>query len=720
LGVTRERDRHGCERWRLGTVLYSDNGAEPKMLADAGRPRDLWPRPEDVPGDVLFACEGEPDAVSLTELGFDAAAFPGVGKWSPEWASRLAAGRDAVYVIADCDPGGRTKALEVAQAIAACGTDAFVIVIDPSRQDGYDSGDLLAEWGRDDARAIINTLAFNAGPPVTAPEQLEPETVHLRIEPPAWPVLEPEALHGLAGDIVRLIGPVSEADPAALLLTVLVMFGNAAGRDSYALAEDDEHPPNLFVVTFGETSVARKGSALARVRRVFALAAGRWAADCVDAGIVSGEGVIWAVRDPIIRRRKPKKGEMPEDDGLVAEVVDEGVPDKRRLFVAREFSAVLKAAAREANTTTEVLREAWDGHMLRTAAKNTPARATRPHVSLLARVTAADLRRHLPNTDVLNGFVNRFLVAAVKRSKLIPESHRLADEALNDVANYLAHALTHAKVAGRMMRDEDAAALWRDEYPRLTRPRTGLVGAATSRAEAQVLRLSLIYALLDRADTIGVPHVRAALAVWPLLRGQRPLPLRELRALADRPPARAVACRRGQHAHPHGDARCRGPRRAGGRHRGRPGRPQRARAHRRNGGARRARTTDRTLDALARARDRIGANPWRATFLRFPPSRGRGFAPFASSPSAARRSGRDARALRHRPRACGAHGRQRAHGHAHGRRRHAVRDVGHGAHAPVPALTGDGVGTRARVGYPAERQPRSRACNTHEPDHMKE
>jgi hypothetical protein len=42
----------------------------------------------------------------------------------------------------------------------------------------------------------------------------------------------------------------------------------------------------------------------------------------------------------------------------------------------------------------------------------------------------------------------------------------------------------------------------------------GLRGAATSCAEAQVLRLSAIYAALDGSSVVGLPHLKAALAVW--------------------------------------------------------------------------------------------------------------------------------------------------------------------------------------------------------------
>ena len=42
----------------------------------------------------------------------------------------------------------------------------------------------------------------------------------------------------------------------------------------------------------------------------------------------------------------------------------------------------------------------------------------------------------------------------------------------------------------------------------------GVLGALTARAEGTVLRLSLIFALLDCKNTISKEHLTAALAVW--------------------------------------------------------------------------------------------------------------------------------------------------------------------------------------------------------------
>ena len=51
-------------------------------------------------------------------------------------------------------------------------------------------------------------------------------------------------------------------------------------------------------------------------------------------------------------------------------------------------------------------------------------------------------------------------------------------------------------------------------YPELSAGSPGLLGAVTSRAEAQVMRLACIYALLDLRDHVRAVHLRAALAFW--------------------------------------------------------------------------------------------------------------------------------------------------------------------------------------------------------------
>ncbi|HEX9262839.1 MAG TPA: hypothetical protein VF977_00600 [Candidatus Binatia bacterium] len=65
-----------------------------------------------------------------------------------------------------------------------------------------------------------------------------------------------------------------------------------------------------------------------------------------------------------------------------------------------------------------------------------------------------------------------------------------------------------------MKRDDIARDAWGNVYGPLSAGRPGLTGAVLSRAEAQVLRLSVLYALLDCSLTISIHHLQAALAVW--------------------------------------------------------------------------------------------------------------------------------------------------------------------------------------------------------------
>jgi hypothetical protein len=56
--------------------------------------------------------------------------------------------------------------------------------------------------------------------------------------------------------------------------------------------------------------------------------------------------------------------------------------------------------------------------------------------------------------------------------------------------------------------------VWEKVYGELSEGSGGLHGAVTARAEAQVVRLALLYCLLDGADAIDTPHLFAALSVW--------------------------------------------------------------------------------------------------------------------------------------------------------------------------------------------------------------
>jgi hypothetical protein len=321
--------------------------------------------------------------------------------------------------------------------------------------------------------------------------------------------LDDVAFYGLAGDIVRKIEPHTEASPVALLVQILVAFGSVIGRSAYIVADGARHAMNLFVVLAGETSKSRKGTSWQHVLRLFERAAQEWRQNCIVHGLSSGEGLIWRVRDSISATVKNKKTGKYEE-----EIVDAGVTDKRLCVVEGEFANVLKVMAREGNTLSSVIRNAWDDGNLTSLTKNSPARATGAHLSIIGHITKHESRRLLTETESANGFGNRFLWPAVRRSKCLPEGGSIDKENLNDLVMGLHDAIEFGRNAGEVTRSDEARELWRIVYPELSEGAPGLLGAITARAEAQVLRLSAIYALLDRSTKIEAEHHRAALALW--------------------------------------------------------------------------------------------------------------------------------------------------------------------------------------------------------------
>ena len=113
-----------------------------------------------------------------------------------------------------------------------------------------------------------------------------------------------------------------------------------------------------------------------------------------------------------------------------------------------------------------------------------------------------------------NGFGNRFLWFCTRRSKTLPEGGNLNREELVPLAERLRDALEHARRVGELRRDERARAMWHEVYPNLSEGQPGLLGAMTARAEAQVMRIACIYALLDKAAVIRQEHLLAGLALW--------------------------------------------------------------------------------------------------------------------------------------------------------------------------------------------------------------
>ena len=312
--------------------------------------------------------------------------------------------------------------------------------------------------------------------------------------PPGWPTPPgPTAWVGMAGAIAETIAPATEADPVAILVQLLIGAGAIIGRGAWVAVEATRHHPNEFVVLVGDSAKARKGSSWDHVEAVLARADPALAA-LTRSGLSTGEGLIWAARDP---------------NGT-----DPGVADPRLLVVEPELVSVLKATGRDINTLSPVLRAAWDGRPLAVLTRSAPVRSSAAHIAVIGHITSAELAAHTSAVEAANGFLNRFLFIAVRRHRLLPDGGELDPLAGTGIAERLGANLAVARRAGRLSMDTAARAEWHAIYARLSEPTDGLVGSLTARAEAHVLRLAMLDALIDGEAVIRPTHLQAALALW--------------------------------------------------------------------------------------------------------------------------------------------------------------------------------------------------------------
>lgn len=337
---------------------------------------------------------------------------------------------------------------------------------------------------------------------------------HISLTSPSggWPELAPPAFVGLPGELVRIVSPHTEADPAALLVVTLAMAGSAIGRGPAFTVGADSHHTNLFTVLVGPTGTGRKGTAHAEVRRALAEADPDWARDCMTNGLSSGEGLIHAVRDALeVQEPIKEKGRVVDYQVVVK---DPGVSDKRLFVTEAEFASVLRVGRRDGSTLSPTLRQAWDTGDLRVMTKQSPERATGAHISIVGHITPEELVREMSGTDLANGLANRFLFVASRRARVLPFGGQVDPMALAGLTRSFERALAKARTCGVVTWDQAAAARWGQVFEALTSERPGLAGAVVARGAPQVIRLAMIYALLDERCTIGRLHLEAALAVW--------------------------------------------------------------------------------------------------------------------------------------------------------------------------------------------------------------
>lgn len=327
--------------------------------------------------------------------------------------------------------------------------------------------------------------------------------------PPPYPEFSWDTDFGIAGEVAKLAADGTEVDPCPVIFTFLTAAAALFGLNCYINVGETRHYPRLFVCIVGSSSRSRKGSSTGLIRRLIDKVNEMSSGDnrpeslsVIEGGLSSHEGLIFAIRDP---------SDDEDDDGNPK---DKGVSDKRALIIEEEFASTLKVASRDGNALSPILRKAWDGGVMQSLTKNNRIKATDPHINLVTHITGYELRKVLVENEVQNGFANRFLWVCARRTGIVAFPKRAKDSDVQRIALRLRTALKTARSRKDLCMDAEARQRWEEIYRTVSIDEVGRAAAFTARGEAHILRMALIFALLECGETIKVKHLNAAYCLW--------------------------------------------------------------------------------------------------------------------------------------------------------------------------------------------------------------
>ena len=136
---------------------------------------------------------------------------------------------------------------------------------------------------------------------------------------------------------------------------------------------------------------------------------------------------------------------------------------------------------------------------------------------MIGHITLSELLECMREVENKNGFSNRVLWIAARREKKLPlpgwiDWRKYPDiiSQLSDVMETLGSPAPEREIHW----SSQAKKQWSDFYKSISTTNTGIVGSIIARSDAHVLRLTMLFAVLDNAASMETRHLNAAIAFW--------------------------------------------------------------------------------------------------------------------------------------------------------------------------------------------------------------
>ena len=321
-------------------------------------------------------------------------------------------------------------------------------------------------------------------------------------------------LYGIFGEFGRAAAKDTEVNPYAAAMNLMIFISASVGRGIYFYIGNDIHHVRLYGLHIGRSSRGQKGGAHSLLNRVIKVIAENdfdlLLPSRHTGGLSSKEGLAALIHD----------GFMQGKDEVGA------ITDKRLFIRESEFSNVMHQAARNGNTLSAGLRDAWDGVGIQPATKLKGTWASHPHIAIAGACTPIELLALTTKNDVSNGFLNRFIIFWAERTKLIPFPQCTHIDTVNLLATKINAIIQFAKsdyvwnknpsLASEDNRQitlsDDAkrtyGALYINVFPKYNDGDN--VAALTERKAPYLLRMAALFAISDFSLVIEEWHINAA------------------------------------------------------------------------------------------------------------------------------------------------------------------------------------------------------------------
>lgn len=494
---------------------------KPSVLAGYYRLGD-WTAPT-----VIVITEGMADAVSCFEAtGYPVLAAGSVGRLEQAAQAVKAKHPGALPVIVS-DNDSHCKGQEAARSAAAAVAGVCVI---PDGEGVKDANDLLRSNGQEAVKIMIDAAieSKKAAPP--SEEDAAPETqtsddsvadggetskeidTH-RNTPRATPAM----LYGIFGEFGKAAAKNTEVNPYAAAINLMAYLSACFGRGVYFYIANDVHHVRLYILHIGRSSRGQKGGAHSLLNRVIDEIQRRHGSSEESllpnrhtGGLSSKEGLARLIHDGY----KQGKDESP------------AITDKRLFIRESEFANVMQQAARNGNTLSAGLRDAWDGIGIQPATKHQGIWASNPHIAISGACTPTELLTLTSKNDVSNGFLNRFIIFWGERTKLVPFPESTAPDVVSKLATKIEAIIQFAKGdyawdANPVYSRENTrqitfsnkakalyASLYMQTFPKYNDGEN--VAALLERKAPYLMRMAALFALSDLTLTVDEQHITAA------------------------------------------------------------------------------------------------------------------------------------------------------------------------------------------------------------------